>query len=850
MAVGNRPLVLSVNNGKRQRVTRACDECRKKKVKCDGQQPCIHCTVYSYECTYKQPARRPRAQKSGARTGSLSAGFSSTQLSDVAGLEQSATLEKLKTLFHELFPDLPSIDNVDVSTLLQVYTSLRMHRDTSILSDTTKEYNMIMQKEQSSTDLDTKIGSPYLNSLTKPGTAIDSDNNNDQSGCLISAALGREIQIMLPPKHIALEFVRNTWEYCCVLLRFYHRPSFLKRLDVLYETDPLSYTSQQIQFLPLLYSTMAVGALFSKSIISGTSSGGKPQSREDDENDKFLQDEGYKYFIAARKLIDITNASNLDSIQTILMLFIFLQCSARLSTCYTYIGLALRSALREGYHRVVQSNENLTPIEIEMRKRLFYTIYKMDIYVNAMVGLPRSLSRKDFNQTLPLDLDDDYITETNYHVEMQCGKLSTAGIANCHTRLMMILDDIVTELYPVKRTSEYISHSSVTKLELKLMQWARTLPSVLVPNAPRVPPEYERPNKLLHLSFLHVQLILYRPFIHYLSKNMKHSACDTLSYERAKNSITVARTVVQLAKCMMARKLLQGSYWYACYTLFYSVAGLLFYIHEAEIPDTASAKEYTEILKDAEIGRNVLISLKDSSTAAQRTYDLLNDLFEKLNTNSVQLAAMHIDTVKKCPDNDDTNLVDDMALDESSTEVKDEDNKIDSNEFLISPADPFLFSNGVYVSNPTVNHPAHVHNNFKSKGVIFTDLVKKEPGTFEQTCTEAKTNVDDNEVNSYNTKLNTNTNELPNDTYFDFSSIEKFAYLNNNEENPTITRDVQTPSLASSVDVLTNADELGDDSKVVSRESNLYDPGILEVLDQIDAQLFGRYLPAQGESKG
>jgi hypothetical protein len=33
---------------KRRRVTRACDECRRKKIKCDGKQPCTHCTVYSY----------------------------------------------------------------------------------------------------------------------------------------------------------------------------------------------------------------------------------------------------------------------------------------------------------------------------------------------------------------------------------------------------------------------------------------------------------------------------------------------------------------------------------------------------------------------------------------------------------------------------------------------------------------------------------------------------------------------------------------------------------------------------------------------------------------------------------
>ena len=33
---------------KRRRVNRACDECRRKKIKCNGKQPCVHCTVYTY----------------------------------------------------------------------------------------------------------------------------------------------------------------------------------------------------------------------------------------------------------------------------------------------------------------------------------------------------------------------------------------------------------------------------------------------------------------------------------------------------------------------------------------------------------------------------------------------------------------------------------------------------------------------------------------------------------------------------------------------------------------------------------------------------------------------------------
>lgn len=40
---------------KRRRVGRACDECRRKKIKCDGKQPCTHCTVYSYGANISPP---------------------------------------------------------------------------------------------------------------------------------------------------------------------------------------------------------------------------------------------------------------------------------------------------------------------------------------------------------------------------------------------------------------------------------------------------------------------------------------------------------------------------------------------------------------------------------------------------------------------------------------------------------------------------------------------------------------------------------------------------------------------------------------------------------------------------
>lgn len=65
---------------------------------------------------------------------------------------------------------------------------------------------------------------------------------------------------------------------------------------------------------------------------------------------------------------------------------LFLQSSAKLSTCYSYVGIALRSALRLGLHRNVVADFN--PIERELRKRIFWVVRKMDVYVSTLLGLP------------------------------------------------------------------------------------------------------------------------------------------------------------------------------------------------------------------------------------------------------------------------------------------------------------------------------------------------------------------------------------------------------------------------------------------------------------------------------
>ena len=194
----------------------------------------------------------------------------------------------------------------------------------------------------------------------------------------------------------------------------------------------------------------------------------------------------FQYFKASRQLLDITDCRDLTSLQAIVFMIQFLQSSAKLSTCYAYIGVALRSALRMGLHRSFNSNFN--PFEAETRKRLFWAIRRMDTYVGAMLGLPRFLEDEDIDQEFPVEVDDEYITETEI-LPMPEGSISVMSAFNAHTRIVRVLSKICKFVYPIKGTQSggknsvtyTVKYPKIHELEQDLAQWLDELPMALKP---------------------------------------------------------------------------------------------------------------------------------------------------------------------------------------------------------------------------------------------------------------------------------------------------------------------------------------------------------------------------------
>lgn len=165
-------------------------------------------------------------------------------------------------------------------------------------------------------------------------------------------------------------------------------------------------------------------------------------------------------------------------------MILFLQSSANLSTCYSYIGIALRAALRLGLHRAVSANFN--PVELETRKRVFWVVRKMDVHVSTIIGLPTMLREEDLDQEFPSPVDDEYITPSGI-LPMPPNHVSLMAGVNAHIRLAHIVEKVLKYVYPVKAANPglnhtyMVRHTKIREIERDLQEWMEALPDAFRP---------------------------------------------------------------------------------------------------------------------------------------------------------------------------------------------------------------------------------------------------------------------------------------------------------------------------------------------------------------------------------
>ncbi|KAK4541695.1 hypothetical protein LTR36_007404 [Oleoguttula mirabilis] len=631
---------------KRRRVTRACDECRRKKIKCDGKQPCTHCTVYSYECTFDQPSNRRR----------------NPAPQYVENLEHR--VHRAETLLHILIPNLDLNDPGIDAAVAQGWIPGAPGKGNPAAAQPppprpppqappTNEQNVQPAQNKSDTNLESMVRAvaqmdmdeqghwdyhghssglsfvrrmrEQLGDLMGPDTAatpfvksrpmsqiLDSPKSMGESSPGDVSPGGSE----LPPKDYARQMCSNAVDDATALLRVVHKPSFWQSFERIYSMPSEQWTNQDNVFLPLFHSVMALGHLFAKDDQGSLNALGYESAIQ----------EGFAHFKTARQMMDIADCRDLTSIQAVMFMILFLQSSAKLSQCYAYVGVALRSATRMGLHRSYAGDWN--PIEAELRKRVFWIVRKMDVYIGAMLGLPQTLSDEDVDQDFPLEVDDEYITKDGI-LPMPEGQVSLMAAFNAHTRLVQIISKIVRKVYPIKTQhsspdkSYSVPFSIIREIEGDLEQWKNSLPPMLSPC--QAPEKYTRIQQLLRLSYAHAQVMLYRPFLHFVAMEKRSKPVDQRAYACAASYVNVSRNIIHITTHMKQRGLLNGAFWFVMYTNFFAILSLVYFA--AENPDNATMQA---VMKDALEGKQTLASLVTRSMAADRCTATLNVVFQRL----------------------------------------------------------------------------------------------------------------------------------------------------------------------------------------------------------------------------
>ncbi|SPO04546.1 related to transcriptional activator Mut3p [Cephalotrichum gorgonifer] len=649
---------------KRRRVTRACDECRRKKIKCDGKQPCTHCNVYSYDCTYDKPSNRRR----------------NPAPQYIEALE--TRLQRAESMLRQFLPDIdlsdPSLDpaikqefrnrelaRAQAGKLKQGQSGLEPGKEDGQIHSMIESIGQL--------DLDDKGGwdfhgassgavflrrmrehfrgmmgppekAPFLPRPEKPAGIMQLDAS--PSGASSPFSSTSSVALDLPPKEEVRDLCYYSLNCATCLIRVVHVPSFYESLDSIYDKTWDSLTQEETHFLGLLYAVMAIGCMYRNL---------DPTKPEHVAYREALSD-GMRYYNSAKSVLkDLAECRDLTSLQALVFMILFLQATSNLSSCYAFLGIALRSALRMGLHRHLE-HHLISPIEQQVRRRVFYVVRQMDIYVSTLLGFPLVLHNEDVDQLYPTEIDDDYVRKDAILMP-PAGTPSIFEAFNANTRLMEILAKIVKHVYPLHGiqpgtksgstkggemgTTYVISYARIKEIERDLHEWYARLPEYWRPSTDG-PIEVVRVRHLLRFAYAHVQLVLYRPFLHYVSPRLSRGKdVDELSYACAAAAISVSRNIVHIGIEIRKQGVLIGPYWFMLYTEFFAVLSLVFYATE-----NPQKNGTPEVLADAFAGRDMIFQLAEKSFAAKRVNKALDVLFNEI-PNKMELPSHQAAASKK-----------------------------------------------------------------------------------------------------------------------------------------------------------------------------------------------------------
>ncbi|KAI9493991.1 fungal-specific transcription factor domain-containing protein [Zychaea mexicana] len=582
------------HSAKRQRVSKACDQCRRKKVKCDGTLPqCSNCKTVGLECKYNETNKKRGPPKGyieaiEGRLQRLEALLSSVvQEDDPRSQAIMAELNApLHTPYGELVrprllgrgfnePEQPSVSGPSTPSSTASSPIAPRHQQPS-------QHQQQQRTQQALNENNDTLGSQYTDGNSpvryygkSSGYYMLRDSKNYRDGVFRFNSQGyckgsnndrlTSVKALLslnpyelPPKDLSKHLIDLYFEHYYPFLPILHKNSFLASLD--------SQDSSVQPAAPLLLNS--IYALASR--ISPD-----PRVRADP---NLPDTAGDIFFERARLLLDNEWENfTVSTVQSLILLSSHQTGAMKTVRGWLYSGLAFRMLQNLGLNRNCDKWK-MSDIEKENRKRSFFCCFVVDRLACAMFGRTPIIDERDYDTPFPtaIDEDDPSVIDNFHQLIKLCGTLGS----------------VLRQLYTVYGRHQLSVMATpdrvISALDKELNGWMAKLPLSVLYRPPntragdRAPaPSLERCQ--LHMLFYTTLILLHRLFI----PGRCHSVTPSV-FPAGAICTYAANKILDISISLMEEERLNHVNCYALYFMF--TAGTIF-INDASSPDSNAALE-------------------------------------------------------------------------------------------------------------------------------------------------------------------------------------------------------------------------------------------------------------------
>jgi hypothetical protein len=168
--------------------------------------------------------------------------------------------------------------------------------------------------------------------------------------------------------------------------------------------------------------------------------------------------------------------NTMNTLQCLVLALVYCTVRADYKRLQHYKGIAVGLSHRLGLHQS-QKRFSFGALTIETRKKVFWTLYTLDCFSAAILGLPKLIKEEDAHAEYPSDTDDEYVTEKGFQPTLP-GEYTKLSSALALFRAARIMAKVLEKLYPAA-TSYDLSLQQMSALEAELDNWSENLPQHL-----------------------------------------------------------------------------------------------------------------------------------------------------------------------------------------------------------------------------------------------------------------------------------------------------------------------------------------------------------------------------------